>query len=89
MIGLQEIQILIADAFCNGNVEVAGVIMFASVLLVVFGLFRTSHFGAFAVMIPCTLVFSLLGVLSSTATVVMIVIAVLGLGVTAKNTVGE
>lgn len=87
MIGLQDIQTILADEFCGGNFEVAGIIIFAFVMMVVFSMFHSSLFGAFAVMIPCTLIFTTLGVLSTTATIVMIIVAVLGLGVIARRSV--
>ena len=89
MIGITEIQIIIADNFCNGSMDVAGIVMLAAVMMVVFCLFRTNHFGGFVAMIPIVLVFTALGVLSTTATVVLVVVAVLGLAVVSRNTVVE
>ena len=86
MIGISEIQIVIADTFCGGSMDVAGIVMLACVMMVVFCLFRVNHFGAFACMIPVVLVFTALGVLSVTATVVLIFVAVIGLGVATRNT---
>ena len=81
MIGLVDIQKIIADSFLNGDMTIAGILMFSTVLAVLFMLFNRNVFIALILALPVTLVFSLMGVLSSDMTILLIIITVLGLAI--------
>lgn len=81
MIGLVDFQRIIADGFFNGDMTIAGILMFATVLGILFMIFNKNVFTALLMALPVTLVFSLLGVLSSDMTILLIIITVLGLAI--------
>lgn len=81
MIGLADIQKIIADSFLNGDTTIAGIIMFSTVLAVLFMLFNRNVFIALILALPVTLIFSMMGVLSSDMTILLIIITVLGLAI--------
>lgn len=81
MIGLADLQRMIADGFLNGDMTIAGLLMFSVVLAILFMIFNRNIFTALLLALPMTLVFSLMGVLSSDMTILLIVITVLGLAI--------
>lgn len=81
MIGLADLQRIIADGFLNGDMMIAGLIMFSTVLAILFIIFKANVFTALLMSLPVTLVFSLMGVLSGDMTILMIIVAVLGLAI--------
>ena len=81
MIGLVDLQKIIADSFLNGDMTIAGILMFSTVLAVLFMLFNRNVFIALILALPVTLMFSLMGVLSSDMTILLIIITVLGLAI--------
>ena len=81
MIGLADIQRIIADGFLNGDMMIAGLIMFSTVLAILFIIFKANVFTALLMSLPVTLVFSLMGVLSGDMTILIIIVAVLGLAI--------
>ena len=89
MISASEFQEVLANTLFNGDMMIAGIIMYVGVLAVIFAIFYKSYHVALIISIPLTLVFRLLEVLSQEATVLMIVIAVLVLAMGAKKTFGD
>ena len=84
MLSLYDVQELIGTGFFDGNLQIAGLVMYAMVLLVLFALTRnTVH--TLIISIPATLIFSMLGVLPTDLMVLLIVITVIGLGISAKG----
>lgn len=81
MIGLADLQRIIADGFLNGDMMIAGLIMFSTVLAILFIIFKANVFTALLMSLPVTLIFSLMGVLSGDMTILMIIVAVLGLAI--------
>lgn len=81
MIGLVDIQNIIADSFFNGDLTIAGLVMFSTVLAVLFIVFKGNVFTALLMALPVTLIFSLMGVLSTDMTILLIIITVLGLAI--------
>lgn len=81
MIGLSDFQRIIADSFLNGDMMIAGLIMFSFVLAILFIVFKGNVFTALLMALPVTLIFSLMGVLSGDMTILMIIITVLGLAI--------
>lgn len=85
MISLNELQDLIADTLLNGNDQVAGIAIYVCVLLAVFAVFgKKNIFGALICVLPITLIFSILGVLSPDVTVMLIVMTALMLALEAR-----
>ena len=85
MIGLSDIQTIIADSFLNGDLTIAGLLMFTVVLGVLFTIFNRNIFTALLLSLPVTLIFSLMDVLSADMTVLLIIITVLGLAITSTT----
>lgn len=84
MLSLYDVQELVGTSFFDGDLQIAGLCMYAIVLMVLFALTRkTVH--TLLIAIPATLVFAALGVLSTDLMVLLIVVTVLGLGISAKG----
>lgn len=87
MISLTDFQELIAESFFMGDIGIAGMAIFCCVMCVVFALFGMNNLtGAFLLMIPVTLIFTSLSILPETMAILLIIVAVMGLAVTAKDT---
>lgn len=84
MISMNDIQDLIASGFFDGSTEIAGMIMYAGALIVIFSLSRKLT-QTLLISLPVTLIFSMLGVLSSDLMILLIIITVLGLAFTTRN----
>lgn len=88
MIGLTDFQTIMADTFFDGSTAIAGILMYAVVLMLVFVFLKKNLFTALLVSLPLTLVFSMLGIIGTDMMVLMIIIAALGLAMTAQKTIG-
>lgn len=75
---------MISTSFFDGDANLAGMVMYAIVLLLVFALTRKLQ-QALIVAIPATLIFSALGVLSTDLTILLIIVTVLCLATTASK----
>lgn len=84
MITLEQIQMIVADSFLGGNLSIAGMAIFFIVMLTVFVLIKDKQ-SAMILMIPLTLIFSVLGVLDTNLTVILIVIAVVSIAMKARK----
>lgn len=84
MLSIFDFQDLVAGTFFEGNLELAGMVIYTVILLIVFALTRKTA-QTLIVSMPVTLVFSALGVLSTDLTVLLIIVTVLGLALTARN----
>lgn len=85
---LNDLQTIIAQSFFNGSLELAGMALFAAVIAFVFiALGRKSLTVPLVVMLPVTLIFTTMGVLPETLTILVLIVVVLGLAVTAKERV--
>lgn len=84
MISLNDFQNLLATTFLDGNMDVAGMVMYAIILLVVFGLTR-NVFHALVLGMAATMIFSALGILSVELTMLLIIVSVLGLAYTSRG----
>ena len=77
---IQDIQTLIAQSFFDGDTGIAGIVMYACVMAFIFMIFaRNNLMIAFALMFPVTFIFTMLGILPETMTVLLIIVAVVGL----------
>lgn len=84
MITLEQIQLIVADSFLGGNLSIAGMAIFFIVMLAVFVLIKDKQ-SAMILMIPLTLIFSVLGILDTNLTVILIVIAVVSVAMKARK----
>lgn len=84
VISITDLQGLISTTFFDGNAEAAALLMFAVVMLGILALVKRP-FLALVVMIPVTVLFNLLGVLPTDLTLIMVVIVVMGLGITSSK----
>lgn len=86
MLSLNEIQDLLADSFFSGSAEIAGLVMFSAVLLLLAAFTAKKNLLMFfLITLPVILIFSTMGVLSQNMTVLMLLIAVIGLAMTARR----
>ena len=85
MIGFTDIQTMIADGFLNGDMTTAGLLMFVSVLGIVFAITR-NIFHSLILGLPMVLIFATLGIVSTDMTILLIIITVLGLAITSTKT---
>lgn len=75
-----------AEAFLGGNSEIAGVCIYTVVMALVFGAFgRKNLITPFALMLPITFIFTSLGILSEGLTILLIIVAVVGLSMAVRD----
>lgn len=84
MISLADFQEIMAAAFLDGNLGIAGIIIYAVVLMVLFGLTRNTT-QTLVISLPVTLIFSYLGILTNDVMILMILVTVLGLAFTTRD----
>lgn len=89
MITIGQFQDILAGSLFGGDVGIAGVVIFAVTLAVVFAIMKRNVFASLVIAIPIAFVYSALGVLSTDLMVIMIVVCVLGLAATSKKTLGD
>lgn len=86
MINLTQLQGLIADAFFGGDTGIAGMVIFAVVMMIVFAIFGKDNIMlSFVMMLPVTLIFSALKILPDSMAILLIIVAVAGLASTYKD----
>lgn len=86
MINLSDMQGIIADAFFGGDVGIAGMVIFAVTMMIIFAIFGTEHIMlSFVMMLPITLIFSALKILPDSMAILLIIVAVAGLASTYKD----
>lgn len=84
MLSIFDVQDLISTSFFDGNLSLAGMVMYILVLLVLFALTRKTQ-QTLIIAIPVTLVFSAIGVIPTDLMILLIVVTVLALAFTARN----
>lgn len=85
MLDLNDFLDILATSFLDGNVAIAGILIYIAALIVIFALSR-NVMNTLLISLPVTLVFSMLGILSTDVMLLMIIVTVLGLAYTARNT---
>lgn len=79
MLSLQDIQEILADQFFDGNTAIAGIVMYVAVMALVVVFFANKNITlAFGLMLPVTLIFTMLNVLPETLTIMLILVFVIG-----------
>ena len=85
MIGIDDLQQIIAETFLDGNLDLAGIALYILAMLVTFALTeQNSGFKSLIVGMAVTMFFSIMGVLSSELTILLIIVSVLGLAYTSR-----
>lgn len=84
MLQFEDLQGLIADTLFNGNLTIAGLVMFSFVIGVLFALVKNVT-AVLLITLPIILVFSSLGILSGDMIIILIIITVLGLAMSARG----
>ena len=84
MLSIYDLQDLISISFFGGNMNIAGMVMYVVVLMIVFALTRKPT-QTLVLSIPVTLIFSAIGVLSVDMMVLVIIITVLALAFSATK----
>lgn len=85
MLSIFDFQELISTSFFDGDLNIAGMCMYIVVLLVLFALTRKTQ-QTLIISIPVTLVFSAIGVIPTDLMILLIIVTVLALAFTARNT---
>jgi len=85
MLSFNDIRELIAESFFDGNLDVAGIIMYIAVLAIVIVISRGAVFYALLVGMAATLLFTVMGILSTEIAILLIVVSVLGLAYTSRG----
>ena len=81
-----QLQSLLGDSLFGGNTEIAGLLMYGALLAAIFALAgRKNLIVSLLLAIVATLACATLGIISSNLTMLMIVIAVLGLAISVKD----
>lgn len=78
MLSIFDFQDLLSTSFFDGNMSIAGMVMYAVVLIIAFAVTRKTT-QTLIISIPATLIFGAIGVLSVDLMVVMILVTVLAL----------
>lgn len=84
MLSVNEILDLIANTFFDGNVNLAGIVMYIAVLVLVITVSR-NVFYALLIGMAATLLFTTMGILSTEIAVLLIIVSVLGLAYTSRG----
>ncbi len=85
MLSINEILDLIAGTFFDGNSDMAGIVMYIAVLVLVITVSKGNAFYALLVGMAATLLFSTMGVLSTEMAILLSIVSVLGMAYTARN----
>lgn len=84
MISFNELIELIGNSFFDGSFEIAGVVVYIMAILGVLALTK-EVFLSLIVGMGITLLFSMMGVLSTEIAILMIIVSVLGLAYTSRS----
>ena len=84
MISIYDFQELLGTAFFDGDMKIAGMIMYVVVLMLIFALSKKVNLSLI-LSVPITLIFGYIGALDTDLMVLLIILAVLGLAFTVRN----
>lgn len=80
MMSLQDLVDIIAQAFFQGNTQIAGIVIFTAVLAVIYLVFAQRNITVGLILtLPVTLIFTMVGILPEVLTILVIVVTVLAL----------
>lgn len=89
MIDFQDFQIILSETLLGGNTEIAGILIYIAAMALVFVILNKKTFAAFAIMIPVTFIFTTMGILTESMTILLIIVALLGLGLSSRSLAGR
>lgn len=84
---LSIIPRIVADEFLNGDLNVAGILIMAAILIFVFAITK-NIFHSLLIGMIITLAFSYLNIINNDVMILLIIVSVLGLAMTAKRSFG-
>lgn len=84
MLGIYDITDLFATSFFDGDTNLAGMVIYVGILLLLFGLSRKTQ-QTLILSLPVTLIFGTVGVLNTDMMVLLIIVTVLALAFTARK----
>lgn len=84
MITINELVDIVGNEFFNGSAEIAGLAIFSVVLGLLFAMTR-DVFQTLILSLPITFIFSTFGFLPNDLVILLIIVAVLGLAMSAKR----
>lgn len=88
MIGVMDLQRIIADGFLDGNMTQAGLLMYAVVLGLIFAIVSKYNMtAALIAVLPVTIVASMMGILDSNLMVLVLIVDILGLALYSRVSV--
>lgn len=80
MMSPQEFIDMLAQAFFQGNTQIAGIVVFTAVLAIIFLLFAQRNITIGLILtLPTTLIFSMMGVLPEVLTILVVIVTILAL----------
>ena len=83
---VSDIQTVLAETMFSGDMTLAGLAIFASVMIVMFAaVSRKNILLPFAAMIPITVMFSLMGIVPDSMAIILTLISVLVIAAKAKE----
>lgn len=83
---ISSISGALGDAMFNGDASIAGICIFAAVIIIIFCAFAKKNIMVpFFAMLPVTVIFSLLGIIPSSLAVILTLITVLVLAGKARE----
>lgn len=86
MLSITDFQTIIAGSFFDGSMTIAGLAIFAVVLLIVFKLTK-NLLHSLMVSVPVLLIFSAYGIITGDALMILIIVIVLGLALSVTKIV--
>ena len=84
MIQFSDIFQIVGDSFFNGSVLLGGLVILTIVLALVY-VFTKSAFAMLLISMPVTLVFSYMRVIPDEITIILLLVAVVGLAMSSKR----
>lgn len=81
---LFDFQTIISESWLDGNMEVAGILIFMAALVIVFAVTKNLS-AALIIALPMTFIFNLLGVLSGDVTILLLIVTVLLLAIKTRD----
>lgn len=84
MITINELVDIVANEFFSGSIEIAGLALFSIVMGLLFALTR-DVFQTLILSLPVTFIFNSFGFLPNDLVILLIIVAVLGLAMSAKR----
>lgn len=82
---IADIQNALANSMFGGDSSIAGMTIFAVVMVIIFVAFKRNVLVPFAIMIPIVVVFSTMGIVPSSMAIILTLISVLVIAAKARE----